>query len=346
MKGDLNIVHLVLDLGSSTFRAGVSGREDFISEPCVIAYDVNGDAIIGTEAAQMIGRNPDLVKITTPIQWGAVNDFSAVVDVIRHVAKTCLPGRLRRKFTLTMAIPSGLTQVERKAMVEAGKTAGAKDVTLVNSGVAAAWGAGLPIQDPVGCLVVSLGAGVTEAAILSMKGIVDSRSLNVGGRSIDHAIIETLKKDYSFLIGQLTSEQLKRRCDSEDGTGSIEVKGRNLSTGLPDSLKVPCSLVQSQWENYCNTIVDLIVQTLASCPPELVGDIMDRGIVLVGGGARSKGLVKLLMERTEVPMIVADDPENCVIRGLLKDSMDTRNAVLTNFFSNLSRPQLPISSKK
>jgi rod shape-determining protein MreB and related proteins len=181
---------------------------------------------------------------------------------------------------------------------------------------------------------------------LSMRGIVDSRSLNVGGQSIDQAIVETLKKDYSFLIGQLSAEQLKRRCDAEDGTGTMEVKGRNLSTGLPDSLKVPCSLVESQWSNYCNTIVDLIVQTLASCPPELVGDIMDRGIVLVGGGAQCKGLVNQLMERTEVPMIVADEPENCVIRGLLKYSQDTRGAVLTNFFSNLPRPQVPISSKR
>lgn len=333
MKGEVNNVHITLDLGTSNFRAGICGRSDIISEPCVIAYDADGKTVIGTKAAQMVGRNPEQIEICTPIEWGAINDFGAVVQVMRHAVKTFLSGGFGRRFSLSIAVPSGLTQVERKAMDEAGKSAGAREVHLINATVAAAWGAKLPIESPLGCFVVNLGAGVTEAAILSMQGVVDSRSLNIGGRSLDRGIAESIRKDYSFLVGELSAENLKQRCGDMDGADPLEVKGRNLQTGLPDSRLVPRFIVDDQLTTYSETIVELIVQTLSACPPELVGDIVDRGIVVVGGGAKVKGLIRKLAEHTEVPIIVAEEPETCVIRGLLRMvESDTNHTVRRNLF--------------
>jgi rod shape-determining protein MreB len=333
MKGEMNNMRLALDLGTSNFRAGICGRSDIISEPCVIAFEQDGETVIGTEAARMVGRNPDMIEVANPIKWGAIHDFGAVVQVMRHVVKTLLPSGFGRRFSLTVAVPSGLTQVERKAVEEAGKSAGAREVRLVNATVAAAWGAQLPIESPMGCLVVNLGAGVTEAAILSMQGIVDSRSLNTGGRSIDEAIAESIKREYWFLVGQLSAENLKQRCGEMGGTDPLEVKGRNLHTGLPDRLLVSRSIVDDQLETYCGTIVELIVQTLSTCPPELVGDIVERGIILVGGGAKVKGLVRKLIAHTEVPIIVAEEPETCVIRGLLRSGeLGTSQTVVDRFF--------------
>ncbi|WP_051322209.1 rod shape-determining protein [Alicyclobacillus contaminans] len=310
-------MHIVFDLGTSTFRAAVPGQGEWISEPSVVAFDEAGRCMVGAEAAEMIGRNPQVVRVVRPIQAGAVADFDAVVQLMQRQMARLSSAGWRRRCTVTLSIPAELTQVERKALAEAATAAGAKQVEFMEACVAAAIGTELPIGEPTGCFVVNLGAGITEAAILSMGGIVNYQFMQFGGAAIDAALMERLKKEYGFLIGQLSAERLKRACSTrDDGMAELVVKGRNLSTGLPDQRQVPVSLVHEQLDAYADMVVDLMVQTLTSCLPELVGDIMDRGIVLVGGGAECPRLVERLKHRTEVPMVVADNPLDCVIRGL------------------------------
>lgn len=308
---------LVMDLGTAFFRIAVSGTNKILKEPNVIARDRSGRVIIGRDAAKMVGRNPDVIELTHPVIDGVIRDVDAVVAIIRHSVKSFMPSGLARRFNLTMAIASGLTPVEEKVVEDAARFAGARHVQLVNSTVAAALGAGLPIDKPTGSLVVNLGAGVTEAAVLSMRGVVESQRLRFGGRTIDDGIIEKVRKQYSFLLGQKTAEELKHRFSHEPAVTQMSVRGRNLRTGLPGELSVPRSLLDEQLQEYCESITDLIVQTISTCPPELVGDITEQGIVLVGGGSQVAGLLEKLRNRLEVPIIIAEEPDTSVIRGLV-----------------------------
>jgi rod shape-determining protein MreB and related proteins len=308
---------LLMDLGTANFRAAIAGGNEIISEPSFVARDGADRTIIGLEALQMVGRNPEFVDITTPMERGVIRDIQAVVQIVQYCVKRFMSHGFARKFNLTIAIPSGLTQVEQRAVEEAGKMAGARSVKLVDASVAAALGAGLPIQQPTGCLVVNLGAGVTEATALSMNGVVGSGRLGIGGRDIDKAIVERIRKEYSLLLGLRSAEQLKRRFgESHEPITELEVRGRSLRTGLPESLMVPRGVINGQFSLYCQTIVDLIVQTMSTCPPEIAGDITERGIVLVGGGALTTGLREQLMTHVDVPVIVAEKPEASVILGL------------------------------
>ncbi len=310
-------MNLLMDIGTANFRAAMVGGSEFIHEPSFVARDDAGRTIVGMEALKMVGRNPDFVNITNPIEGGVIRDISAVVQIIQYAVKSFVSNGFSRKFNLTIAIPSGLTQVEQRAVQEAGKVAGARQVDLVDATVAAALGTGLPIRQPTGCLVMNLGAGVTEAAVLSMNGIVGSGRLSVGGRDIDNAIVERIRKEYSLLLGHRSAEKLKRQFgESNETVTELEVRGRSLRTGLPERLLVPRYVVDEQFRTYCKTIVDLIVQTMSTCPPEIAGDITERGIVLVGGGALAAGLQARLVTHIDVPVIVAEDPELSVISGL------------------------------
>jgi rod shape-determining protein MreB and related proteins len=306
-----------MDIGTANFRAAVAGGNEVIHEPSFVAHDDSGRTIIGTEALQMVGRSPDFINITSPIERGAIRDISAVVQIIQYSAKHFFSHSIARKFDFSLAIPSGLTQVEQRAVEEAGKMAGARQVRLVDASVAAALGAGLPIGEPTGCLVVNLGAGVTEATALSMNGVVGSGRLGVGGRDIDKAIVESIRKRYSLLLGLRSAEELKRRFGEADlETTELEVRGRSLRTGLPEGLLVPRTVVDKQFSDYCEIIVDLIVQTMATCPPEIAGDITERGVILVGGGSMTPGLRAQLASRIDVPVFMAEEPEAAVINGL------------------------------
>jgi len=328
-------VNLVCDLGTTNVRAAVAGSGNkIINEPCVIAFDSLRGAIIGVEAYRMIGRNPDAIEIVTPMEGGVVKHLESVVEIMKHCVKRLTRrGSFTRKFNLTLSIPSGLTQVEQKALKDAGRLAGARDVKLVNSTVAAAVAVGLPIESPIGCLVMNLGSGVTEAALLSMKGVVASHWVRTGGHAIDEAIVERLKKEYSFLLGLHSAEELKREVCNDRKSNEFEVRGRNLKTGLPDCLTVPRSVVDEQLSSYCDTIIELIGHTISACPPELVGDIIERGIALVGGGANISGLVSELSTRLEVPVMVPEDPETCVIRGLLQGQRSIQRNSVFDFSS-------------
>lgn len=319
-------MNLVCDLGTSHVRAAVVGGNRLFNEPCVIAHDNYGKTMVGAEAERMIGRNPAGVNVITPVEGGVIRNMEAAVELIRQCIGRLGQRRLTRKFELTISVPSGLTQVETKALEDAGHAAGARRVRFVNASVAAALAAGLPVDEPTGCLVMDLGAGVTEASLLSLNGIVASHLVKVGGKTIDEAIIERVKNEYGFLLGLRTAEACKRQLCSDISTSSIEVRGRNLRTGLPSSLVIDRSIVDEEITAYTHTIVELIGEAISNCPPELVGDVVDRGIVLVGGGANITGLVRQLTDNLSVPVVVAEQPETSVIRGLLAAEQKRGNA--------------------
>ncbi|MDB5085360.1 MAG: rod shape-determining protein MreB [Bacilli bacterium] len=310
-------MNLVIDLGSSQFRAAVIGNEEFICEPNVVANDKSGRFIIGSEAEQMIGRNPDVIQVWHPIQNGIVRDLDATVEVVKHAVNQIRKGRLKTRYKLTVAVPTGLSQVEKRALHQAGRQAGAHEVQLFESSIAAALGAGLPIDTPTGCLIVNLGAGVTEVSLLSMGGVVESRSIRKGGLNIDESILEQIRKRHHFAIGLRSAEQLKLQFESGREQTHYEVRGKSLTTGLPDTLVISRSLIEDLVIGHYQMVVNLIVETIEACPPELVGDIMDRGILLVGGAANAASVLSLTSQ-THVPVVVAEEPENTTIRGLMR----------------------------
>jgi rod shape-determining protein MreB len=313
-------MHIAIDLGTSRFHAGYVNQKKYISEPNVVARDHSGKCIIGTKAEQMVGKNPDIIHVWHPIENGIIKDVEGTVEVIKYVLKSMRSTRLKTRCQLTISVPTGLTQVEKRALIEAGQQAGARKVELFESAIAAAIGAGLPIGTPTGSFIVNLGAGVTEVSLLSMGGIVDSRQMRIGGRTIDYWIMDMVRKEYHFAIGLRTAERVKMQCMGEFDKDEFEVYGKNLATGLPDKKLISREQIEQQLETYYTSIVNLIIQTIESCPPELVGDITEHGIVLVGGGACAKSVLSNLVKRTEVPISVADSPETCVIRGLMQAS--------------------------
>ncbi|MDQ0190253.1 rod shape-determining protein [Alicyclobacillus cycloheptanicus] len=307
---------IALDLGTSRFRVGVLGSDNMCSEPSTVAYDQSGRQLVGDQAEQLIGRAPQGMTAIHPILSGVVKDFEAAVALIRYAFSQALQGRMPRRPNVTVSIPTGITAVEKRAVEEAVREAGGKQVQLFESVIAAAIGAGLPFDSPHGALILNLGAGVTEAAVISLGGIVDCRKISMGGRNLDEAIVESVRKEHAFLIGLKTAEALKCSC-GEDSSAVLTVRGRNLATGLPDTLEVSRALIESQVASYCESVVGLLVSALESSPPELVGDFMDSGIVITGGGSRLHGLLSRLRQKTDMPIVVADDADTCVIRGLL-----------------------------
>ena len=310
-------MNVACDLGTANFRASVSGGEGAFSEPSVVARDTLGKVTVGHDAHAMIGRNPGQIEVVSPFEGGILRNFEAAAEIIRYCTTRLMPRRFRRnKFALTLSIPSGLTQVELRAMEDAGKAAGAGKVQFVNSCVAAAVGAGLPVESPRGFLVVNLGGGVTEVALLSLRGVVASAAVRTGGRGINERLSEYVRKEHSLLVGTQTMETAKiNLCDDAEATEQ-EIRGRNVLTGLPQSVMLQRTIVDEQVQSYCKMIVELIGQVISKCPPELAGDIIDQGIMLVGGGAYIAGIVSELAAHLDAPVIVADEPETCVIRGL------------------------------
>ncbi|SFV02552.1 rod shape-determining protein [Alicyclobacillus macrosporangiidus] len=315
-------MHVCIDLGTSNVRAGWMDHRGnaegaFVDEPAVVAIPDAGPTVIGKEAEAMIGRHPDAIRLVRPVDGGVVRDFDAAVAVIRHVVRQLGADGIGRRLSVTLAVPSSQSQVDRKAMEEAARAAGAREVRFVESSIAAAIGARLPIDRPTGCLVVLMGGGLTEASLLSMGGIVDSRTVRSGGQAIDSEIVDLLRRQYSFLIGLPSAEQLKRAASQATPEAAFEVRGRNLETGLPGTLRVPRALVEQVIDAYTERIVQLIREAIEACPPELVGDILDHGVVLTGGGAHMDRVVSQLATQIEVPVTAADEPDTCVVRGLM-----------------------------
>lgn len=324
---------LAIDLGTTNSLVFVKEKGIVFNEPTVVCYNTELDQVesVGEEARKMIGRTPGNMLAVRPIKDGVVAEYDMTVEMLRYLVKKSLTKNAFTNPRTIVSHPSGVTQVERTALQRAVEEAVGDDVLLMESSLCAAMGAGLPVFDPMGTMVVDLGGGTTEIAVISMGGIVISKSLRLGGEELDEAIVSYIRKHFNLLIGERTAEDIKINLgtaskfeENEDGTAnykdleyekSMKVKGRDLDMGLPMDITVTESDVAKALEYPVSQIVEAVVTTLEKTPPELSSDIMDRGITLTGGGALLRGIDTLISKETRMPVFIADTPLNCVAVG-------------------------------
>lgn len=311
-----------IDLGTANTLVYVKGKGIIVHEPSVVAIRTDTGAIeaVGEQAKLMIGRTPGNIVARRPMKDGVIADFDTTAIMLRHFIRQALKkksifsGRPR----VMVCVPSGITAVEKRAVEDATLQAGAREAHTIEEPMAAAIGAGLPVGEPTGSMVVDIGGGTTEVAIISLGGIVTSRSIRVAGDEMDEAIIQYIKKAYNLMIGERTAENLKMTIGSaipSDRQETAEVRGRDLVTGLPKTLTISAEEIAKALTDTVNAIIDAVKITLEKSPPELASDIMDRGIVLTGGGALLRGLDRLLARETGMPVVVAENPLDCVAIG-------------------------------
>ncbi|MCA9732884.1 MAG: rod shape-determining protein [Deferribacteres bacterium] len=310
---------IAIDLGTANTLVYVRGRGIIIREPSIVAVRKLDQEIVayGTEAKEMQGRTPGEITTVRPLKDGVIADFELAEAMIRHFIKKVGNTHLRRP-RVAVCIPSGITDVEKRAVRDSCEHAGAREVHLLDEPMAAAIGVGLPIEDPVGSMVIDIGGGTTEIAVISLSGIVTDISIRIGGDEMNDSIIQHFKRNYNLLVGENTAENIKCTLGSaapynEDAT--MNVRGRDLVAGIPKTVEISQKEVQEALAEAVNAIVDATKLCLERTPPELSSDILDRGIVLSGGGALLKGLDERLREETSLPIIVAEDPLTCVVRG-------------------------------
>jgi rod shape-determining protein MreB and related proteins len=311
---------MAVDLGTANTLVYVRGRGIVLNEPSVVAINTNTGKIVavGIEAKRMIGRTPGNIVAVRPLKDGVIADFDVTERMLRYFIQKVHKRRHFAKPRIVVAVPSGITGVEQRAVKEAGYQAGARRVYIIEEPMAAAIGAGLPVHEPTGNMVVDIGGGTTEVAIISLGGIVTSQSVRVGGDEIDHAVISFSKKEYSLMLGERTAEEIKMAIGSAfPGVDEphAEIRGRDLVSGLPKTIVISAEEVRRAIEEPVNSIVDAVKTTLDKCPPELSGDIMDRGIALTGGGALLKNLDERLREETGMPIHLVDNPLDSVVLG-------------------------------
>lgn len=311
-----------IDLGTANTLVFVKGKGIVIREPSVVAVDVrstpNKVVAVGAEAKQMIGRTPGSITAVRPLKDGVIADFDITSDMLKEFIRRAMTTSKLNKARVMICIPSGVTEVERRAVHDAARSAGARQVSLIEEPMAAAIGAGLPVAEASGSMVVDIGGGTAEVAVISLGDIVTSCSARVAGDSFDEAIIAYIKKKYNLLIGERTAEDIKIKIGSAfpyEGEGAIDVKGRNLVDGLPKNIEVTSEEVREALHDSVNMILDAIRSTLEKTPPELAADIIDQGIMLTGGGALLRGLDKLISAETKMPVHVAENPLDCVVDG-------------------------------
>jgi rod shape-determining protein MreB len=317
--GGLSGRDMAVDLGTANTLVYVRGRGIVLSEPSVVAIDQRtGDVhAVGVEAKRMLGRTPGTITAIRPLKDGVIADFDVTEQMLRHFIHKANGNRFAHPRVI-VCVPSGVTGVEKRAVEEATLSAGARQAYLIEEPMAAAIGAGLPVSEPTGNMVVDIGGGTTEVAVISLGGIVVSQSIRVGGDEMDEAIMNHLRKEYKLLIGQQTAEEVKL----EIGSGwplpeeaQAEVRGRDMLTGLPKTVVIGSEDVRRALDEPVTQIIDAIRGTLDKTPPELAADIMDRGIVLAGGGALLQGLDERLRRETHMPVHVAESPLTCVAVG-------------------------------
>ena len=309
-----------IDLGTANTLVYVKGKGIVMREPSVVAVDVKTDTVmaVGTEAKEMIGRTPGSISAMRPLKDGVIADFDVTAEMLKHFIRKTAHSSVFSRPRVMVCIPSGVTEVERRAVDEAARSAGAKDVELIVEPMAAAIGAGLRVGDAAGCLVVDIGGGTSEVAVISLDDIVTSCSVRTAGDDFDEAIVSYIKKKYNLLIGERTAENIKISIGSAfpgQEESSMEVKGRNLLDGLPKNITVSSEEIREALADPVGSIVDAIRSTLENTPPELSADIIDNGIMLTGGGALLRGLDVLINRETGMPVHVADDPLDCVVNG-------------------------------
>jgi rod shape-determining protein MreB and related proteins len=311
---------IAVDLGTANTLVYVRGKGIVLNEPSVVAVNTHNGAIlaVGSEAKKMMGRTPGNIVAIRPLKDGVIADFEIAERMLRYFIRKVHHRRLLAQPRVVICVPSGITGVERRAVEDAADAAGARQVHLIEEPMAAAIGAGLPIQEATGNMVVDIGGGTTEVAVISYAGIVTASSIRVAGDELDNAIIQYAKKEYSLLLGERTAEELKITIGSADETDSelhAEVRGRDLVSGLPKVIVLTSTELRRALEEPVGSIIDAVKDTLDKCPPELSGDIMDRGIVLTGGGALLRGLDQRLRRETGMPVLIADNPLDSVVLG-------------------------------
>jgi rod shape-determining protein MreB len=309
-----------IDLGTANTLVYVKDQGIVLREPSVVAVQSGTNKVlaVGDEAKRMLGRTPSNIEAVRPMKDGVIADFEITEAMLRHFISKVQTGRMRGRPRVVIAVPSGITEVEKRAVRESATNAGAREVYLIEEPMAAAIGVGLPVQDPAGNMIIDIGGGTTEVALISLSGIVFSRSVRVAGDELDEAIVQYMKRAYNLMIGQRTAEEIKIKIGSafpHKEETSMEVKGRDLVAGLPKTLMITSQEVREALLEPIATIIDSVRITLERCPPELSADLVDRGLVLAGGGALLRGLDKLLSKETDLPVHVAEDPLSAVAEG-------------------------------
>lgn len=333
---------LSIDLGTANTLIYVRGGGIVLNEPSVVAINqdpvrgIRTIAAVGTDAKRMLGRTPNNLSTIRPMKDGVIADFTVTEQMLKQFIKKVHDARLfSPQPRIVICVPCGSTQVERRAIKESAFGAGARKVELIEEPMAAAIGAGLPVNEATGSMVVDIGGGTTEVGVISLGGIVYSASVRVGGDKFDEAIINYIRRNYGMLIGETTAEEIKKEIGSAFPGSEVrekEVKGRNLAEGIPRSFTISSNEILEALTDPLNSIVSAVKSALEQTPPELGADIADRGMVLTGGGALLREIDRLLMEETGLPVIVADDPLTCVVRGSGKalEHMDKWTSIFTN----------------
>ena len=309
-----------IDLGTANTLVYVKDHGIVLREPSVVAVKAGTNEVlaVGDDAKRMLGRTPGNIVAIRPLRDGVIADFEVTEAMLRHFIAKVNNNRRGTNPRVVIAIPSGITEVERRAVRESAEAAGAREVYLIDEPMAAAIGVGLPVQDAAGNMIVDIGGGTTEVALISLSGIVYSRSVRTAGDELDEANIQYMKRAYNLMIGERTAEDIKIRIGSAASLPketSMEVKGRDLVSGLPKTITITSQEVREAIADPLATIVDAVRTTLERCPPELAADLVDRGLVLAGGGALLRGLDKRLREETGLPVHVAEDPLSAVAEG-------------------------------
>lgn len=324
-----------IDLGTANTLVYLKGKGVILREPSVVAVNNHTGQVlsVGLEAKQMIGRTPGNITAIRPLKDGVIADFETTQGMLKYFIRKSVGKSALSKPRIIICVPSGVTEVEKRAVIDSAMSAGAKEAFLVEEPMAAAIGAGLPVEEPSGSMVVDIGGGTSEVAVISLGGIVVSRSLRIAGDEFDDSIIHYVKKEYNLMIGERTAEDIKLKIGSAyplDEEFTYQISGRDLVTGLPKELQISSMEIREALREPINSVVDSIKYTLEKTPPELASDIMVRGIMLTGGGALLKGLDKLIKEETGIPVYIAEQPLDCVVLGTGKvlEEIDTLSNVL------------------
>lgn len=308
-----------IDLGTANTLVYSKDKGIVLREPSVVAIHSGTRRVlaVGNEAKKMLGRTPGNITAIRPMKDGVIADFDITEAMLRYFIKKVQTAKIIPP-RVVIAIPSGITEVEKRAVKESATHAGARDVMLLEEPMAAAIGVGLPVEEPAANMIVDIGGGTTEVAIISLAGVVYAKSIRVGGDELDAAIINYMKRAYNLLIGERTGEEIKLRIGSAaalDEEMNLEVKGRDSVAGLPKTIQVSSQEIREALNDTVNAIVEAVRSALERCPPELSADLVDRGFVLAGGGALLRGIDRLLCDRTGLPVIIADDPLSAVANG-------------------------------
>ncbi len=312
-----------IDLGTANTLVYLKGKGIIMREPSVVAYDVRNDAVraVGTEAKEMIGRTPGSIVAVRPLKHGVIADYDVTAAMLKRFIKESLKGSLISRVRVVICVPAGVTEVESRAVHDALKQAGAVDVDIVEEPMAAAVGAGLNVSDATGNMIVDVGGGTSEVAVISLGDIVTAQSIRTAGDDLDEAIINYIRKKHNLLIGERTAEQLKIEIGSAmpyDGETSVEIKGRNLLDGLPKNVVISSEEVREAMSDTLDVIIESIRTTLEKTPPELSADIIENGITLTGGCALLRGFAERIEKETGMTVRVADNPLDCVVEGTAK----------------------------